>query len=167
MRPRRRPTGNLGAKSITRLAAAFRHALEYPRRRGRRRTSWRTQSKRSSSRARSRRSSSRTATGPTCPRGRRSGSCRRLGDSATVTADFGGLFRVDPEHFDALGLTVPETARTPPPRARDRSRTGSGTSLRTCYDPEIPVNIVELGLVYDCRLAEPGRRRPAATFRSR
>jgi probable FeS assembly SUF system protein SufT len=28
-------------------------------------------------------------------------------------------------------------------------------ALRTCYDPEIPVNIVDLGLIYDCSLDEP------------
>ena len=30
-------------------------------------------------------------------------------------------------------------------------------SLRTVYDPEIPVNIYDLGLIYDIRVAEPGK----------
>ncbi len=77
-----------------------------------------------------------------------------LGGSVTVTADFGGLFRVDPENFDALGLDAPppeDSAAAAAQPLEDRV----WAALRTCYDPEIPVDIVELGLVYDCRV-EPG-----------
>ncbi len=89
------------------------------------------------------------------PKGTKLRILQTLGDSATVTADFGGLFRVGPEQFDALGLTVPER----PDAATESTRPLEDrvwAALRTCYDPEIPVDIVELGLVYDCRLAEPG-----------
>jgi probable FeS assembly SUF system protein SufT len=83
-----------------------------------------------------------------------------LGDSATVTADFGGLFRLDGDQLDAIGLEAPERlgAGASPERPLEER---IWDELRTCYDPEIPVNIVELGLVYDCRLDEPrpdGRR---------
>ncbi len=68
----------------------------------------------------------------------------------------GGLFRIDGKDADAIGKEV-----TAAPAA---STDGGGDleqqaweQLKTCYDPEIPVNIVDLGLVYDLRLtSEPG-----------
>ena len=45
------------------------------------------------------------------------------------------------------------------PRRASRSTSSSGTSCKTCYDPEIPVNIVELGLVYSCDVDAARRRR--------
>jgi len=98
------------------------------------------------------------------PRGTRVRVLQTLGDSATVSADFGGLFRIDPDDFPALGLAEL------PGRAGDRDSRPLEERvwevLRSCYDPEIPVNIVELGLIYDCRV---DRRAPtgAATCRSR
>ncbi len=84
-----------------------------------------------------------------------------LGGSWTVQAPrYGGLFRISGIDADALGKEVPEETRT--------IRSAEGTiedrvevALRTCYDPEIPVNIVDLGLVYDTRIeqTEPGTHR--------
>ena len=93
------------------------------------------------------------------PRGTRVRVLQTLGDSATVSADFGGLFRIDPDDFPALGLA--ELPR--PERETETSRPLEERVwevLRSCYDPEIPVNIVELGLIYDCPAG-------AATCRSR
>ena len=94
------------------------------------------------------------------PKGSRLRVLQTLGESATVTAEFGGLFRVDAEHFDALGLEAPKSAE---PGIADSSPLEDRVwgAMRTCYDPEIPVNIVELGLIYDCRIGESengGRR---------
>jgi probable FeS assembly SUF system protein SufT len=89
------------------------------------------------------------------PAGTRVRVLQTLGDSATVAADFGGLFRVDPDHFEAIGLTAPERPDAETEAARpleDRI----WDALRSCYDPEIPVNIVELGLVYDCQILPAG-----------
>lgn len=73
---------------------------------------------------------------------------QRLGGSLTVSADFGGLYRIDPENFDALGLAVPEAAAAEAGGARRPLEDRIWDELRSCYDPEIPVDIVELGLVY-------------------
>ncbi len=53
---------------------------------------------------------------------------------------------------DALGLDVPELAAGG--SARDVSEDAIWAALATCYDPEIPVNIVELGLIYDLSVAK-------------
>jgi len=82
-----------------------------------------------------------------------------LGGSYTIATELGGLARINDEDADALGFAP--TARPAEPAAA--STTGPveekavWDQLRTCYDPEIPVNIVDLGLVYDCLIAQlPG-----------
>ncbi|MEO8197934.1 MAG: putative Fe-S cluster assembly protein SufT [Thermoanaerobaculia bacterium] len=77
---------------------------------------------------------------------------QKLGGTVTVTTEYGGLYRIDPENLDAIGMEVPTA-----PAATAEAGAGSLDDrvwevLRSCYDPEIPVNIVELGLVYSCQL---------------
>lgn len=63
-----------------------------------------------------------------------------------------GLARIDRRHADALGTTVARpSGEAEPPGAVDEEMVWK--QLRTCFDPEIPVNIVDLGLIYDCRIA--------------
>jgi probable FeS assembly SUF system protein SufT len=71
-----------------------------------------------------------------------------LGGSFTVQTDF-GLFRVDGRDADALGERVLAQESPPAPLA-DGSPDPEAiwAQLRQVYDPEIPVNIVDLGLVY-------------------
>jgi probable FeS assembly SUF system protein SufT len=78
-----------------------------------------------------------------------------LGDSYTVEVlALGGLYRVAGADADAIGQTAPAAA--PPAGAAPADGVDEAQvweQLRTVYDPEIPVNIVELGLVYDLRIA--------------
>jgi probable FeS assembly SUF system protein SufT len=74
-----------------------------------------------------------------------------LGGSFTVMCDF-GLARIDGDHADALGLEAPATpGGAPSPDSAADGPPDEETlwaQLRNVYDPEIPVNIVDLGLVY-------------------
>jgi len=84
---------------------------------------------------------------------------QQLGNSFTIMSDFGALYRIEAEHADALGK---EAAESQAESAGDQSLEEQVWGvMRQCYDPEIPVNIVDLGLVYNCELAEtePGKTR--------
>jgi probable FeS assembly SUF system protein SufT len=72
-----------------------------------------------------------------------------LGGSFTVYVE-GNLFRIPGKDADALGKE-PSLAPELPPNATDEDvKQLVWDQMRTCYDPEIPINIVELGLVYTC-----------------
>lgn len=73
-----------------------------------------------------------------------------LGGSYTVHAP-GGLFRLAPQDADALGLERPSAPSMATGTADEKA---VWDALRTCFDPEIPVNIVDLGLVYDMQFTK-------------
>jgi len=75
-----------------------------------------------------------------------------LGGSFTVYVE-GNLFRIAGPDADALGKE-PEPPPAIPDNATDRDiEQVIWNQLKTCYDPEIPVNIVDLGLIYRCDVA--------------
>jgi probable FeS assembly SUF system protein SufT len=83
-----------------------------------------------------------------------------LGGSYTVIVN-GNMFRIAENDADALGLeappkSTPAAAIPAGPLTQEELEKKVWESLKTCYDPEIPVNIVDLGLIYDCHLTPIG-----------
>ena len=80
-----------------------------------------------------------------------------LGGSYTVVVN-GNMFRIAGEDADALGMeaAAKPTQATGQPRTQEELEKEVWSQLKTCYDPEIPVNVVDLGLIYDCHLTPIG-----------
>jgi probable FeS assembly SUF system protein SufT len=88
------------------------------------------------------------------PEGTRGWITQVLGGNYTVQLETGRLVRIGADDADAIGKTAgaageQEQGPVTPERVWD--------VLRTCYDPEIPLNIVELGLIYELMLRESGQ----------
>ena len=87
------------------------------------------------------------------------------GESAIITQSLGGnytvvvngnMFHIAGKDADALGIEVaaqPVTTGASTPKTPEELNLEVWSQMKTCYDPEIPVNIVDLGLVYDCALS--------------
>jgi len=73
-----------------------------------------------------------------------------LGDNFTVLVN-GNLVKVLGEDADALGLKI-KTEKDKVISSRLATEKDLWEAMRQCYDPEIPVNIVDLGLVYDLQI---------------
>lgn len=73
---------------------------------------------------------------------------QQLGGTFTVETDTGFLARIEGVDGDALGLDA--TAASAPASDEPFSEQQVWDVLRSCYDPEIPINIVDLGLIYAC-----------------
>lgn len=74
-----------------------------------------------------------------------------LGGSFTVFVD-GNLFRVAGVDADAIGKEPVLPPCLPENASDDDVEQLVWSQMKTCYDPEIPVNIVDLGLVYSCEI---------------
>jgi probable FeS assembly SUF system protein SufT len=72
-----------------------------------------------------------------------------LGGSFTVYIE-GNLFRISGEDADAIGKEAVKAPELPPNATEDDIKKLAWDQMRTCFDPEIPINIVDLGLVYEC-----------------
>src|SRR5579872_920908 len=74
-----------------------------------------------------------------------------LGGSFTVYIE-GNLFRIAGEDADAIGKEAVKAPELPPNATEEDVKKLAWDQMRTCFDPEIPINIVELGLVYGCEV---------------
>jgi probable FeS assembly SUF system protein SufT len=85
-----------------------------------------------------------------------------LGGSYTVFVE-GNLFRIAGRDADAIGKEPPEPLQLPDDADDDAVEQLVWKQLRTCFDPEIPINVVDLGLVYEATVKpdpeRPGKRR--------
>ena len=83
-----------------------------------------------------------------------------LGGTYTVVTEYGNMVRIESKDADAIGHEVPA-----PSAQKDSADAPLEkqviSQLKTCYDPEIPVNIYDLGLVYGCQVTplEDGQNR--------
>ncbi len=78
-----------------------------------------------------------------------------LGGSYTVATERGYLFRIETGDADALGKEPGQGIATPEEASLEER---IWARLRTCYDPEIPINVVDLGLIYSCEILDEGSR---------
>lgn len=74
-----------------------------------------------------------------------------LGGSYTVYVE-GNLFRIAGTDGDAIGKEPVAPPALPAGATDEDVSRVVWDQLRTCFDPEIPINVVDLGLVYDCRV---------------
>ena len=84
-----------------------------------------------------------------------------LGGQFTVTTDDGALLRIADKDADALGEGAPAATVPAPAALGPFEEERVWEQLRTVFDPEIPVNLVDLGLIYRCQavpLPEGGHR---------
>jgi probable FeS assembly SUF system protein SufT len=75
-----------------------------------------------------------------------------LGGSFTLYVE-GNLYRIPGDQADAIGKEVVRPPTLPPNATEEDVRELAWEQMRSCYDPEIPINIVDLGLVYECRVS--------------
>ena len=85
-----------------------------------------------------------------------------LGGTYTVVTDMGQMASIPSKDADAIGKEIPPEAKADPAATKEKSvEEQVWEQLKTCYDPEIPHNIVDLGLIYRCEitpLAENGKK---------
>jgi len=79
-----------------------------------------------------------------------------LGGSVTVNLN-GNLVRIDGQDLDAIGMEPEKPPVTDENLSAEQVEALVWDQMRGCYDPEIPIDIVDLGLVYECKLTPIGQ----------
>jgi probable FeS assembly SUF system protein SufT len=89
------------------------------------------------------------------PQGAHATITQSLGGTYTLITDRGLMVRVSGKEVEAIGKNPLESTEIAPEELTpEKLEEMVWEALKTCYDPEIPVNIVDLGLVYLCDLKE-------------
>jgi probable FeS assembly SUF system protein SufT len=91
----------------------------------------------------------------TIPAGTHGFLTQALGGSFTIYVE-GNLLRIAGEHADAIGMEAVAPPEVAPDAGVEVIEALVWQQLKTCYDPEIPINIVDLGLIYECKLEPAG-----------
>jgi probable FeS assembly SUF system protein SufT len=88
------------------------------------------------------------------PQGAQATITQSLGGAFTLITDRGLMVRISGQEVEAIGKTPQEVAQATPEAELTKEKIEElvWDQLKTCFDPEIPVNIVDLGLVYMCDL---------------
>lgn len=96
------------------------------------------------------------------PEGAQGTITQALGGSFTVQVQ-GHLFRIDGQDADSIGKQALKVPEIPADASDEDLEKAVWEQLKTCFDPEIPISIVELGLVYECKIekTESGGRKAA------
>ncbi|HTJ88063.1 MAG TPA: iron-sulfur cluster assembly protein, partial [Terriglobales bacterium] len=86
------------------------------------------------------------------------------GDSYTVWTDYGQMYRIEGKDADSLGMQPSDSGGSAPELVEFNEQM-VWDILKSVYDPEIPVNIVDLGLIYSCKI-EPAASTAAVSANS-
>ena len=78
---------------------------------------------------------------------------QELGGSFTVYIE-GNLFRISGSDADAIGKETIKAPNIPTDASEEDIEAVIWQQMKTCYDPEIPINIVDLGLIYECKIEQ-------------
>ncbi len=87
-----------------------------------------------------------------------------LGSSFSLLVE-GQLVRLRGADADAIGKEPPPAPTLPAGATVDDVRSLVWQTLKTCYDPEIPIDIVELGLIYECDVVPLDDQRVSVSIR--